>query len=225
MTVLTPINPVTPQILERTKPGLLDLGVAIASGVAGAYAISRKKVAAALPGVAIAAALVPPLGVVGIGLAQGNLPIAGGAGVLIITNLIAIALAGAITLLLLGFRPLRGERQMDISRGLGTAVILFIIISIPLLLVFIQSVQTSRTENLIKSTLQTELDRLEDIEIVNLDDLDIKRQGDGLLVTMQVYTLQVVAPNIAQQLSDHLSDVVHQNVSVRLVTLSIVEPP
>ncbi|MGD8750577.1 MAG: amino acid permease, partial [Anaerolineales bacterium] len=225
LTALTPLNPITPQILERTQPGLLDLGVAIASGVAGAYAISRKEVAAALPGVAIAAALVPPLGVVGIGLAQGNLSIAGGAGVLIIMNLIAIALAGAITLLLLGFRPFRGAKQMDIRRGFGTAVILFVIISIPLILVFFQSVQTSKTENLIKTTLQSDLARFDDIEIVNLDDINLERQSDGYVVTMQVYTSIPVGSEIAQQLSVHLSNVVQHKVRVRLVTLSLVEPP
>ncbi|NIN68813.1 MAG: DUF389 domain-containing protein, partial [Anaerolineae bacterium] len=59
-----PFRTVSGEILARTSPNLLDLLIALASGAAGAYAVSRKDVSAALPGVAIAAALVPPLGVV-----------------------------------------------------------------------------------------------------------------------------------------------------------------
>ena len=43
-------------MLARARPSLLDLAVALFSGAAGAYALSRKDVSAALPGVAIAAA-------------------------------------------------------------------------------------------------------------------------------------------------------------------------
>lgn len=55
----------TAEILARSEPSILDLLVALAAGAAGAYALSRKSIAAALPGVAISAALVPPLCVVG----------------------------------------------------------------------------------------------------------------------------------------------------------------
>ena len=80
----------TPEIMARTRPSVLDLGVALASGAAGAYALCRKNVSAGLAGVAIAAALVPPLTTVGIGVALGRGDIAGGALLLLLTNLIAI---------------------------------------------------------------------------------------------------------------------------------------
>ena len=67
---IVPLGEPTGEVLARTSPNLLDLMIALASGAAGAYAVSRKDVSAALPGVAIAAALVPPLGVVGVGLAE-----------------------------------------------------------------------------------------------------------------------------------------------------------
>jgi uncharacterized hydrophobic protein (TIGR00271 family) len=105
ITVLSPLKSVGSEINARVAPNLFDLAVALASGAAGAYAIARKDVAAALPGVAIAAALVPPLSVLAIGLALGSAQVAGGGGLLFLTNLVAIVLAGAITLLLLGFRP------------------------------------------------------------------------------------------------------------------------
>ena len=63
--LITPNATPQSEILARTRPSLLDLGVALASGAAGAYAVCRKEVSAALPGVAIAAALVPPLATAG----------------------------------------------------------------------------------------------------------------------------------------------------------------
>ena len=58
-------------ITGRISPSLTDLAVALASGAAGASAMSRSDVADSLPGVAISISLVPPLCVVGIGLSCG----------------------------------------------------------------------------------------------------------------------------------------------------------
>ncbi len=60
------------EILARTRPTLLDLGVALAAGGAAAFAYTRRGVYGAIAGVAIAVALVPPLAVAGIGLALGR---------------------------------------------------------------------------------------------------------------------------------------------------------
>ena len=65
-------TPLTAEILARTQPTLLDLAIALFSGMAGAYALSHSDAAGALPGVAIAAALVPPLSTVGITLITGH---------------------------------------------------------------------------------------------------------------------------------------------------------
>ena len=60
------------EIMSRVKPTLIDFGIAMAAGAAGAFANTRRSISTAMPGVAIAVALVPPLSVVGIGLAQGG---------------------------------------------------------------------------------------------------------------------------------------------------------
>ena len=119
------------QILSRTRPVLLDLGVALASGAAAGYALSRKEVSAALPGVSISVALVPPLCVVGYGLAKANLGIAGGAFLLFSTNVIAIILAAALVFLLLGFRPLPSQEEY-FRRGLLVSLASLLLIAIPL---------------------------------------------------------------------------------------------
>ncbi len=125
--------PTTSEILARTQPNFLDLLVALASGAAAAYAISRSEVGAALPGVAIAAALVPPLAVTGYGLGTAQFDIAAGSLLLFLTNLAAIILAAAVVFLLLGIRPpVRDDRDEQARYGLRMAVIALILIAIPL---------------------------------------------------------------------------------------------
>jgi uncharacterized hydrophobic protein (TIGR00271 family) len=60
------------EILNRTSPTVIDLGVAMAAGGAAAYANTRRSIISSIAGVAIAVALVPPLAVSGIGLALGR---------------------------------------------------------------------------------------------------------------------------------------------------------
>ncbi|MEM1282870.1 MAG: DUF389 domain-containing protein, partial [Chlamydiota bacterium] len=67
------IRAVGNEVISRSAPNYLDLGVALASGGAAAFAYTRKSIITALPGVAIAVALVPPLCVMGIGLHSGVL--------------------------------------------------------------------------------------------------------------------------------------------------------
>lgn len=102
--------PLTPELLARTRPSLLDLGIALFSGLAAAYALSRSDAAGALPGVAIAAALVPPLATVGITFAAGYFWESLGALLLFVTNLVSISSATALMFLVLGFRPARDQK-------------------------------------------------------------------------------------------------------------------
>lgn len=88
---------ISEQMLDRGFPNFLDLVVALASGVAAAYAMGRPNLISALPGVAIAAALVPPIATSGLALTMGDLTLAGGASLLFFTNIVAIVLGTAIT--------------------------------------------------------------------------------------------------------------------------------
>ena len=90
---LSPLAQPTTQIVSRIHPTLLDVGIALFGGVAGIVAGSRRVPSLALPGVAIATALMPPLGVAGFGLATGRLSFFFGALYLFLLNGIFIALA------------------------------------------------------------------------------------------------------------------------------------
>src|SRR4051812_37611608 len=66
---LTPLGEVTPELQARTFPTLLDVLVALFGGIAGIISISRRDQTNAIPGVAIATALMPPLCTAGFGIA------------------------------------------------------------------------------------------------------------------------------------------------------------
>jgi len=125
--LIIPFEKITPEMAGRLNPNLLDLGVAIAAGIAGAYAHARESVMKSLPGVAIAVALAPPLCVAGIGIGWLDLHIISGALLLFLTNLVGIALAAALTFLVLGYAPI-----LRAKRGLAISLLLLGLISVPL---------------------------------------------------------------------------------------------
>lgn len=124
-------QPLSSELLSRTEPSLLDLAIALFSGMAGAFALSRSNAAGALPGVAIAAALVPPLATVGITFTSGYFVQSFGALLLFVTNFVAIGSATALVFIILGFRPAASQkaRQRVRLRSAQIASVLLLIIA------------------------------------------------------------------------------------------------
>ena len=116
---LLPFHSVTPEIIARTNPNLLDLGIALLCGLAGSVVVCRGggEGVTVLPGVAIAVAVMPPLCAMGFGLGSGlNVEIMGGAGLLFVTNLVAIVAAAFVVFLLVGMRTEEVEKVILASR-------------------------------------------------------------------------------------------------------------
>jgi uncharacterized hydrophobic protein (TIGR00271 family) len=221
LSAFSPLRVVTNEIAVRTSPNLFDLAVALASGAAGAYALAREDVAAALPGVAIAAALVPPLGVIGIGLALGDSNITLGSTLLFTTNLIAIMLAGSITLILLGFRPAAGEeREARLRLGLVTSIVLLVAITIPLAIVFIDAVQESTVSQRVDQVFSNQFENDPNIDIVSLD-FDIKRENVEVWATLN--TRQPATRDMAEKLQAELIDTLNRQVELHLILVPVDE--
>lgn len=101
--LVTPLGELTPELQSRTTPTLLDVGVAFFGGVAGIVAGSRREKTVAIPGVAIATALMPPLCTAGFGLASGLPSVFFGALYLFFINAVCISLATYTVVQLLHF--------------------------------------------------------------------------------------------------------------------------
>ena len=124
----------TPSLEARTEPGLMDLGVALAAGAAGAFVAARRTGSDALPGVAIAVSLVPPLATVGICLELGRLDDAAGALLLFTTNLAAIIVVASVVFILAGATPSpdRVDERRRLRNGLIMATVALVLIAVPL---------------------------------------------------------------------------------------------
>jgi uncharacterized hydrophobic protein (TIGR00271 family) len=118
------------EVTSRTAPDIRDLVVALGAGTAGAYATVRKDVSSSLPGVAVAVALVPPLGVVGITLEDGSYILAQGALLLYATNLAAIVLASSIVFVATGFVPPRRLANTFWRTAAVSVVVAIVVIAI-----------------------------------------------------------------------------------------------
>jgi uncharacterized hydrophobic protein (TIGR00271 family) len=137
------------EILARTRPDVRDLVVAIAAGAAGAYALAREDLSTSLPGVAVAVALVPPLATVGILMQRGEWDLAWGAGLLFMTNLVAIVVVSMLVLFATGVVPTLRlvTRHPAVSAVVGLMMLVFVAISIPLTAASATAVRESQTRN------------------------------------------------------------------------------
>ncbi|RVT39624.1 DUF389 domain-containing protein [Sphingobium algorifonticola] len=129
--LLSPLQAPTTEIIARTRPNLFDLAVALFAALAGTFAIIRGR-GDTVVGVAIATALMPPLAVVGYGLATGNLPVLGGAFALFVTNFVTIALSATVMARFYGF----GHALSSQQSWTQTIVLFFVFIAMAIPLGF-----------------------------------------------------------------------------------------
>ncbi|MFN3802939.1 TIGR00341 family protein, partial [Belliella pelovolcani] len=109
----TPLNDAQSELLARTEPSIWDVLIALFGGLAGIVAGSRKEKSNAIPGVAIATALMPPLCTAGYGLATGNLYYFFGAFYLFFINSVFISLS---TYLIVRFMKFPKKEFLDPNR-------------------------------------------------------------------------------------------------------------
>jgi uncharacterized hydrophobic protein (TIGR00271 family) len=174
-------SPLAGEIVARTAPNLVDLGIALAAGAAGAYIMVRSEASSALPGVGIAVALVPPLATVGITAGVGERDLAFGALLLFVTNLLAIVLAAGLTFAIAGFGAYRSARVKAEGILAGAVLVtLLIVIAIPLALNAIETYGQSE-QNRVAAGVIEEWD-----PTLTIDRLVVNPTRDPMRVTVEL---------------------------------------
>jgi uncharacterized hydrophobic protein (TIGR00271 family) len=125
----SPLKASTAEILARTRPNLFDLLVALFAALAGTFAIIRGR-GETIVGVAIATALMPPLAVVGYGLATRNVPVVVGSFSLFVTNLMTIAVSATVVARFYGFGQYLSSKKSWLQTAL--LILVFVGMSVPL---------------------------------------------------------------------------------------------
>lgn len=133
--MITPFGELTTEILHRTSPTLLDVLVAFFGGIAGIISSSRKDKSNAIPGVAIATALMPPLCVTGFGIATGNWQVMMNSFYLFFLNSFFVAMATYLIVRYLRFPRFKQKEQRDQNRAIFFVLLLSMILIIPSVLI------------------------------------------------------------------------------------------
>jgi uncharacterized hydrophobic protein (TIGR00271 family) len=196
---LSPLGLPTTEILARTNPNLLDVGVAVFGGIAGIIANTRKKLSSAIPGVAIATALIPPLCVAGFGIAKGMWEIFFGAFYLLLINSVFISAAAYAVIKLLKF-PLRKHLEPEKERKRKILYYAFLIIVIlPSIYIFYGIIVEAKLKNEINSFLNENLNK------GNTQVLDWRMQKKG--DTLNELKIYVVGDKISKAKKDSLQSI------------------
>ncbi len=208
----SPVQTITAEIAARTRPTLFDLGVAIFSSVAGAYAMIRGR-EGTIVGVAIATALMPPLAVVGFGLATWNGTVFWGALFLFITNLTAIALTATAMARAYGFSTSLSEKQTQMQVFLIFGA--FVVLAIPLFLSLRQIVWESNASRQINSVIMQTFDGR-----ARVSQIEPNYEGDPIQVVATVLTPEIIG-DAEMQASLEISERLERPVDVSLTQVRV----
>ena len=152
---LSPLHSAYSELLARTTPTIWDVLIAFFGGAAGIVAITRKSISNAVPGVAIATALMPPLCTTGFGIANGNWAYAGGAFYLFTINSVFIALA---TLMFVKIMKLPQKIEIDDGVSLRHRMIIAVVATctlVPSAVLAYRLVQVEKFQATVRNVLAT----------------------------------------------------------------------
>ena len=214
------LDTVDTEIMSRVKPTLIDFGIAMAAGAAGAFANTRRSISTAMPGVAIAVALVPPLSVVGIGLAQGEGAIAFGALLLFLTNLICIVFFGSLVFLFQSYGNL--ERA---KKGLALSTAVMFILGIPLTLSMRELIIKKNVRHQIEDFILEEREAFRNAEI---NSIEVTPRKGYLRVDIAVAApLNSISQTQIEQVRNNLSQFVERDIflDVEVIPLRRITVP
>ena len=224
-TWLAPLKEATPEILARTSPNLMDLLIAVFSGLAGSLALCSKKTELTiLPGVAIAVAVMPPLATTGYGLSTQQWAIARGSFLLFFTNLVAIVISAHLVFVLVGFRA-----RLDLSRAPHRLLVRYrtliayavlVVVALPLMQTLVRAARQTRMKTQITRTLKASLERGRESR---LGGVDFVQQADHVSVDALVRTARLIPNREIQQLERDLSAQLGQPVRLSLEQLRLAE--
>lgn len=211
------------EVLARTRPSPIDLGVALAGGLAATFALVQPNLSAALPGVAIATALMPPLCVIGIGIALGDWDVARGATLLFITNAVTIAASAIALFFALGFSPRRKPGEGLLPRSLVISTVLTVILLAPLGYQSYQFVQQAQRTTLINEVVRKEVAKIADVELVSMDS---QLSGETLEIDITLRTFERLNYEDSVALREAIDVQLQQPVELRInqVIAALLDP-
>ena len=209
------------EVLTRTTPNLLDLGIALVAGGLATYAKLRSDAVSALAGTAIAVALVPPVCVMGLLLSQQQWTDAAGAGLLFATNLLGILTGG---LVLMAWKDPEFRQVFRRSHLSAASFTLTGLLLLPLGSSFFNLLDRARKDNTrdmlqetIESFLMRETLTFGDRESVDVERVDIAWNQDPPIIRVVVRVSDPALPSFKQVSAVQEAINRRQDINFRLV--------
>jgi uncharacterized hydrophobic protein (TIGR00271 family) len=194
---------ITPEMLARTQPNLLDLLVAVLAGFAGAYAMIDEHLSPTLPGVAIAVAVVPPLANTGLCLAVGAYMGMYGSFLLFLANVLSILLVSAAVFIAAGLgKRLELENTWQLVRRFGVAGLGFIIVAAILTHALVRIVKERHLTNAVRAEIASEFARMPASSLVSVIH---QTYDDKLYILATMRSPKVTSPERVKLIQEHLS--------------------
>lgn len=194
------------EVVARSQPTLLDLGIAITAGGINGFAKVQPKVSATLAGTAIAVALMPPICVIGLGLSEADWSLSWGATLLYLTNLLGITLSCMLTFLITGYAPLNRA-----GKALGWTLAFTGILLMPLSASFVDLINHARLEASLKQALLNRTITFQQMELV-------KSKANWLSnppqVRLTVRSKKVLTPKQVQLLEEFVEEEMGQRFTL-----------
>ena len=190
------------EVLTRTTPNLLDLGIALVAGGLATYAKLRSDAVSSLAGTAIAVALVPPVCVMGLLLSQQQWNEAVGAGLLFATNLLGILTGG---LVLMAWKDPEFRQVFRRSHLSAASFTLTGLLLVPLgssFLNLLDRAQKDSTRDMVQETIEGFLTRetltFGDRETVDVERVDIAWNQNPPVIRVIVRVSDPALPSFKQ---------------------------
>lgn len=219
---LVPVPQLTPELLARGGPTVLDLAVGFLSGFAAAYCSGRSTLSAALPGVAIAAALVPPIATAGVSIAMGETANARGAAMLFGTNVVAIVVGAALALYGGGVRPAKFESAQRWRRWTFLGLIFaLVVLAVPLSSWLLADLRNQFRREFTSGARELVEARVDAIGGAEIEDFAWREEENGLRLRLVLRSpappTQDWAESLDRALEEQLGEPVELQVTTRLV--------
>ena len=209
------------EVLTRTTPNLLDLGIALVAGGLATYAKLRSDAVSSLAGTAIAVALVPPVCVMGLLLSQQQWTDAAGAGLLFATNLLGILTGG---LVLMAWKDPEFRQVFRRSHLSAASFTLTGLLLLPLGSSFFNLLDRARKDNtrdMLQQTIESFLTRetltFGDRESVDVERVDIAWSQDPPIIRVVVRVSDPALPSFKQVSAVQEAINRRQDINFRLV--------
>jgi len=225
-------QPLTAEILSRTQPTSMDLMIALAGGTAGAYAMVSPHLSVAVVGVAVATAVVPPLGATGIFFANREMQMGLGALLLALTNIIAIQFTNALVLWLLGFRRLvdddyKSSTYWTFLRRNAVTLLLLGVLGTYLTINLQTNAKQQGFESSVKETINSYFSDKGNVLTNTQFDKDTSHQVVRAVIrgetTPTFYDVRQIEAIISKDMAEHFPDYLPIKLQLRYMPVQVIE--